>query len=197
MVRQILNHFSNQHSELNFQKIKGKRGKRKGNCTKDITETSLSCWLLLLSGNMALKTLGLSSKYPSKEACKEIETSHVSQHIDRERERRGEENWGYPWRLIERDISSHSWRVGGRIHCHLILDQRLLWFWFRQCMALPLMPIQLLFPFPWAKMSNKHLVLAWDKGPCCNFAHFLSATIVFVFRREGKPILLGFFNFTH
>jgi hypothetical protein len=86
-------------------------------------------------------------------------------------------------------------------------------------MALPLMPIQLLFPFPWAKMSNKHLVLAWDKGPCCNFAHFLSATIVlssegkeslsywvslislsFQLRLflslegKGKPILLGFFT---
>jgi hypothetical protein len=40
---------------------------------------------------------------------------------------------------------------------------------FSQCMVLPLVPIHILFPFPSTKMSNKHPLMAWNTGPCCNF----------------------------
>ena len=64
-------------------------------------QTSLIRWLLLLSGNIALNTLGLSSRYSSNKACeiKKKKTSIssqftsngkcMSQEREREREREG------------------------------------------------------------------------------------------------------------
>lgn len=137
-------------------------------------ETSLSLWLLcLLSGKIALKTLGLSSKYWSNKAC-DINTNqraspHETANTKKMRELKQKAD---PRRFVERNISSDSWRVSCRLNGHLILDhQRLRWWSFLRlccCTALPLWLLLLLLQLHSPPIS----MVTWRQRGGCNFTHF-------------------------
>ena len=158
-------------------------------------QTSLIRWLLLLSGNIALNTLGLSSRYSSNKACeiKKKKTSISSQFTsngkcmcqERERER---ERVAYPRRLIEREISEDSRGISRRLN-HLVLDQ---WLPLRLSHHMPPLPVglhNLILPFPSARAE---LVVGRNEGTTtCNLTHVYDTimSLLFLF----LPSFLFFF----